>query len=148
VHGTGGFGGLWQERKSLSLIVDFQADSPPDPPSLPPVSGNLTLTFDEGYNRLISPSGNWGSGNDTMSISDLGTLFADLQSLGCIANGTVQPASPGHNVYEVSMQLTCGATDAGTLSGLASVDASGTIQKLVVAVSADEGALSLTMDRI
>jgi hypothetical protein len=65
-----------------------------------------------------------------------------------MANGTVKPSSPGHNVYDVSMTITCGGLSAGTLTGLATVDTSGTTQKLVVAVSDTEGALSLTMDRI
>lgn len=146
-HGTGGFGGVWEERKSMHVLVDFQADSPPNPPTLPPVSGELILTFDEAYNQLVSPAANWGSGNDTMSITGLGTLFADLQSIGCTANGSVKPASPGHNVYEVSMTLTCGV-NVSNMGGLAAVDTSTATPKLVFAVSDSLEAITLTFDRI
>jgi hypothetical protein len=147
VHGTGTLSGTLVARTSASLTTKFTTDNGAV------TNGTLNLTFNVAYNSASSfaaLAGNFTDGSmlcvhgvcspsSAITIHSDGTIFAQDAYTGCTINGSLSIVNSAYNAYKVSLsyQSCTGASavlNGATLSGLATLDAAASPQRVIAAV--------------
>ena len=143
-HGTGSVTGTVQERTSLSASTQFTTDRGAV------TNDSLSLKFNALYNRASSLSvlaGNFTSTTTgvVFSVTSTGVITAQDAATGCVLNGTASIIDASYNVYGVTLSYSnCigqyATFNGGQLSGVGTLDNSGSPEQLIVAVSGVVGA--------
>jgi len=141
VHGYGTVTGTIHQRRTLDAAADFVTERGGA------FGDTLTLSFAALYYRPSSLDRIAGTftaaGTGTgYSISGAGAVFAQDATSGCVINGAVTIIDATYNAYGVSLSYaSCSGEDAElnglTLTGLATLDNTGTPEQALVSVAAD-----------